>query len=159
MESADATVIPYHKSNRGRSANASTKVPPQRKAGAAGRKAFQGDYCEIHGPADDGKGCAKFSHLDTTGRGLAHLPFYRTFLATFTRAIKPLFMALIAIGIFYIATHFVGRALHIGSGLPNTTDGRVPGSVRPSPSHGVSHRGIGPASITPVGDFHYAIPG
>lgn len=158
MDTTDANVIPYHKSNRGRAVKSATKStsPPRKRA--EGRKAFQGEFCEYHGPAEDGKGCAKFSHLDTSGRGLAKLPFWRTFLATFTKALKPLFIALLFVGLIYIATHFVGRALHIGGGLPSPTNSPMPGSVRPSPNHSVSHRGIGNSMPIPGDDRYSHVP-
>lgn len=175
-EIRDANVIPYHKSNRGRTATnvakktaaKPTKKTPVRKAGAAGRKAFQGEYCEIHsGLREDGsqfleydpdgneifggQGCAKFSHLDTTGRGLYKVPWWRVSLSILAKSAKPIIMVFVAVGIFYVATHFVGRALHFGNTLPGPTHSSVPTNVRPSPANSVSHRGlITPTSILGV---------
>lgn len=162
MDTTDANVIPYHKSNRGRAVKSDTKptkkVPakkaPERKK-AAGRKAFQGDYCEIHSGLDEngnryirwdddgneifgGQGCAKFSHLRTDGLGIHRMPFYRTFLVVLTRAIKPLFIVAFALGSILFAYHFIGGALHFDHSVPKPTNGGVSNNVRPSPSNSIS---------------------
>jgi hypothetical protein len=157
METKDATVIPYHKSNRGRAVKDETKQKvPARKA-AAGRKAFQGEYCEYHGPADDGKGCAKFSHLDTTGLGTWKAPFYRYFLVTFSKAIKPAFIVGFAALSIFALYHFVGGALHFGNTVPGPTDGGMSNNVRHSSSNSVPNSVPKSHSLTSRGHSHHAI--
>jgi hypothetical protein len=157
METKDATVIPYHKSNRGRAVKDETKQKvPARKA-AAGRKAFQGEYCEYHGPSDDGKGCAKFSHLDTTGLGTWKPPFYRFFLVTFAKAIKPAFIVGFAALSIFALFHFVGGALHFGNTVPKSTDGGVSNNVRHTSSNSVPNSVAKSHGPTSIGNSHNAI--
>lgn len=173
MEATDANVIPYHKSNRGRTGQSATK--PARKQ-AAGRKAFQGDYCEIHSGLNKdgtrfirfdsdgnemfgGEGCSKFSHLRTDGLGSFPVPYWRILLVTLTKTIKPLFIVSFAVGSLYLVLHFVGGALHFNNTVPRPTDSGVPNNVRHPPPNGVSHRGtVGPNS-TPSGNPSIATSG
>lgn len=126
---------------------APTKAPA-RKAGAAGRKAFQGEYCEYHGGLtesgqpvmDGGKGCAKFSHLDTSGLGKWKPPLYRRILTFATKRLK----AVIIIGFFaavlWGSVHIFGSTLHIGGLVPKPTDSPVSKHVRHSQTYRVHHR-------------------
>lgn len=160
MEATNAKVIPYHKSNRGRA----VKNAPRKQA--AGRKAFQGEYCEIHSGLDDngerylrydpdgnemfgGTGCAKFSHLRTDGLGIHKSPIYRRFLVVLTRLIKPVFIIGFAAFSVFLAYHFIGGALHVNNTLPGSTDGRMSNNVRHSSPNGVPNSGTKPANPTP----------
>lgn len=156
MVTNDANVIPYHKSNR-RNGNASTQSPkatPARKQ-AAGRKAFQGEYCEIHGgipdETGDEKGCSKFSHLDTSGLGQWKSPLYRRFLVACTKRLKPLFIVSFAAFSFWLFFHYVGSALHIGGPVHKPAVGGVPGSVRHTPPNSLPSSGAGSPNVTPSG--------
>lgn len=139
METKDATVIPYHKSNRGRSANVPKQVTPNKRTKAAGRKAFQTDECEIHGKASDGAPCAKFSHLRTDGLGHFKPPFFRRVIVQCTKLLRPLFIAGLAFVLYFLITHVIFKSLHIGNSLPGSTNGRVSDNVRHSSGNSVSH--------------------
>lgn len=159
METKDATVIPYHKSNRGRTANVPAKKSAIPRKQAAGRKAFQTDECEIHGKAPDGAPCDKFSHLRTDGLGHFKPSIIRRTIVACTKLLRPLLIAGLAFLLYFLVTHVIFRSLHIGNTLPGSANSGVPNSVRHSPNNSVPNSVPKPNSSTSRGTSHNAIQG
>lgn len=95
-------------------------IKTRKRGTGRGRTAFAEGFCEIHGPAEDGSPCAKFSNLPGDGIGAYRPNFYRRLRSFLVGLIKPV-----------VLVGFVAGALFAGySFLPNlfSLDNFVPGT-------------------------------
>lgn len=95
-----------------------------------GRTRFAEDICSLHGPADNGDPCAKFSHLPGDGRGVQQPGIAKTFLVIVRVLVKPLFLCGLVLLAFLILSKWGGSVLHFGNPLHATT-----GTVSTSGGH------------------------
>jgi len=102
-----------------------------------GRTRFAEDICSLHGPADNGDPCSKFSHLPGNGRGVQQPGIAKTFLVIVRVLVKPLFLCGIVLLAFLILSKWGGSVLHFGNPLHATT-GTVSTSGRHSQNSSLS---------------------
>lgn len=127
-----------------------TGAKADRDTNHSGRRAFGTGTCELHGPAEDGSPCAKFSHLPGSGSGPAKRRPFLIVKLLIVSAGKPIVVFSLMGGGYYLFTHgeLTGSLLRRISPLHSATSG-MPTVSGPSSTPHVHGSGTGTSGISP----------